>query len=337
MELILITPLLLGFLITLFFIPFWIKKARQIGLVWKDMNKTKHSKDKNVAGSGGICVSFGFVLGVLSYIAIKTFILETNITTIEILALLSTILIAGFIGLVDDFLGWVHGGLSIKLRLFLIFCSAIPLIVINAGESRMMGISLGLLYPLFFIPLGVIGASATFNILAGYNGLEASQGILILAGLSLVTWVTGSQWVSLISLIMISCLIAFYVFNKYPAKVFPGDVLTYTIGALIATIAILGNVEKIAVFFFIPYIIETGLKLKGKLKKQSFAKVNKDGSLDMPYKKIYGLEHTAIYLLKKIKKDKKVYEKEVVLAINLFQTFIMILGLFLLRGAIFKG
>ena len=101
------------------------------------------------------------------------------------------------------------------------------------------------------------------------------------------------------------------------------------IGALIAIIAILGNIEKIAVFFFIPYILETILKIRGRLKKESFAKVNEDGSLSIPYDKFYGLEHISIYLLKKLKKDKKAYEKEVVYLINLFQIIVIILGLVL--------
>ncbi len=333
MELILIIPLLIGFFTTLFFIPFWIKKTKQIGLIWEDMHKPKHPT--NIAGSGGLIVILGFVIGILSYIAIKTFILKTNITTVEIFALLTTTLIAGFVGFVDDIFGWKHGGLSVKLRIFLVLCAAIPLVVINAGESKMMGISLGLLYPLLFIPLGIVGAATTFNFVAGYNGLESSQGILILSALALVAWLRENSWLSLISIIMVSCLLAFYIFNKYPAKVFPGDILTYSIGALIATIAILGNMEKIAVFFFIPYIIETGLKLRGKLKKQSFAKLNKDSSLEIPYEKFYGLEHIAIFLLKKIKKDRKVHEKDVVYIINIFQISIIILGLVLFRESIF--
>src|SRR3989338_8334524 len=103
---------------------------------------------------------------------------------------------------------------------------------------------------------------------------------------------------------MVAALIAFYIFNKYPAKVFPGDTLTYPVGALIAVIAILGNMEKIAIFFFIPYILETILKLRGGLKKESFAKLNEKGTLEMPYKKIYGLEHLAIKILQKIKLNK---------------------------------
>ena len=191
----------------------------------------------------------------------------------------------------------------------------------------MMGIEFGLLYPLFFIPLGIVGAVTTYNFLAGFNGLEAGQGIIILTALSYVTYVTGNSWLSVITLCMVVSLIAFYIFNKYPAKVLPGDVLTYPVGAMIAIIAILGNVEKIAVFFFIPYIIEVGLKVRGRCGKESFAKPNSDGSLELKYNKIYGLTHLSVYLLKKLKN--KVYEKDVVYLINGFQIFVVIIGLLL--------
>ena len=91
------------------------------------------------------------------------------------------------------------------------------------------------------------------------------------------------------------------MYNKYPAKIFPGDVLTYSIGALIAIMAILGNFERIAIFFFIPYIFETFLKLRGKLEKYSFASPKEDGSLELAYDKIYSLNHFAIWFLKKFK------------------------------------
>jgi len=330
MNEILLLPILLSFLIGLFLIPFWIRKAKEIGLIWEDMNKFQHPK---IAGSGGVNVFLAFILGTLTYIAIKTFYFKSDDNLIEIFALLSVILVIAFVGLLDDILGWRKGGLSIKSRLILLLFASIPLVVINAGESRMMGIELELLYPLVIIPLGIIGASATFNFLAGYNGLESSQGIIILSALSIITFIMGNKWLSIITLCMVASLIAFYIFNKYPSKVFPGDILTYSVGALIAVIAILGNIEKIALFFFIPYILETGLKLRGRLKKQSFAKVNEDGSLDMPYDKIYGLEHLAIYILKKFKK--KVYEKEIVYLINLFQIFVIIIGFIIFRVNIF--
>ena len=330
---ILLIPIFLSFFIVLFSIPVWIKKAKEIGLVWEDMNKPNHPK--NVAGSGGVTVFLGFIIGTLGYIALKTFYFKSSDNLVEIFASLSVILIVAFIGFMDDLFGWRKGGLSKRSRLVLLAFASIPLIVINAGESSMMGIELGLLYPLLFIPLGIVGVSATFNFVAGYNGLEASQGMIILFALSVITFLLGDKWLSVIGLCMVASLIAFYLFNKYPAKVFPGDVMTYSVGALIVVLAILGGIEKIALFFFIPYIIETGLKLRGKLKKESFAKVNEDGSLEMPYKKVYGLEHIAIWVLKKIKKNKKVYEKEVVYFINIFQILIIALGLIVFKNRLF--
>ena len=310
--------------------PFWIRKAKTIGLVWEDMNK--YGSPKNVAGSGGIIVVLSFVLGVLFYIAVRTFSINfSDGVNLEIFALLSVILILSLVGIIDDLFGWRHGGLSKRTRIFLVLFASVPLVVINAGSSDInlpfLGmVDLGILYPLLFIPLGIAGATTTYNFLAGFNGLEAGQGIIILSFLSYVAYITGSPWLALVGLIMVASLAGFWFYNKNPAKVFPGDSITWAIGALIASMAILGNFEKIAVFVFIPYILEFFLKLRGGFEKHSFAIPNKDGSLREPFKKIYGLEHLSIRILSKIKPSKKVYENDVVWLIHGFQLFFIALA-----------
>ncbi len=328
MEPLIIITIFISFFCTYLAMPFWIKKAKQIGLLWEDMNK--YQKEKNVAGSGGIIVVIGAIIGIFMYIAIQTFYFKNSDgISIQIFAMTTTLLLVSGIGLIDDLFGWKKGGLSKRSRIILVFFAAIPLMVINAGESNVLGIELGILFPLLAIPIGIVGATTTFNFLAGFNGLEARQGILLLSAMSIVMYLTGSSWLSVIGFCLVAALIAFYIFNSNPARVFPGDALTYAIGAAIASMAILGNAEKIAIFFFIPYILETILKLKGKLKKQSFGRPNPDGSLELPYEKIYGLEHVAIAILKKIKPNKKAYEGEVVTLINIFQIIIIILGFIL--------
>lgn len=337
MEEILFLTVLISIALTAIMLPKWIKKARQTGLVWEDMNKYNHPK--NVAASGGIIVAMAFVLSVLGYIAIRTFVInDSNGITVKVFALLSVVLILAIVGLVDDLLGWKRGGLSWRFRIFLAFAASIPLIVINAGEQSInlpfIGFTpLGLIYPLILVPLGIAGATTTYNFLAGFNGLESGQGIIILSFLSFIAYATGSSWLSLIGLCMTGSLIVFYFYNKSPAKVFPGDILTWSVGALIACMAILGNFEKIALFIFIPYILETILKVRGKLKKQSFAIPNKDNSLEMPYEKIYGLTHLSLWILKKLKK--KVYEKDVVYFIFSFEIIICLLALILFWPSIF--
>lgn len=336
MESILLVSVLVSFILASYALPKWIKKCKEVGLLWEDMNKV--NRVKNVAASGGVIVVISFVLGVLTYIAIRTFILNGNGEITEIFALLSVILILALVGFIDDVLGWTFRGLSIRFRLFLAFAASIPLVVINAGTNVVafpfLGVvDLGIYYPLFFIPIGIAGAATTYNFLAGFNGLESGQGIIIVSFLSLIAYLTGSIWLAIVGLCMVASLIVFYFYNKYPAKVFPGDVLTYSVGALIAGMSILGNFEKIAVFVFIPYIIETILKVRGNLTKQSFAKVNEDKSLEIPYGKVYGLTHVSLLILKKFKK--KVYEKDVVNLIFGFQIFICLLALIIFRGGIF--
>ncbi|MDP3027344.1 MAG: glycosyl transferase family 4 [Nanoarchaeota archaeon] len=337
MNILLLSPILIGFLSALIFIPYWLRKSKEINYLWRDMNK--FNNPKNVAGSGGLIVILSFVLGVLYYLFIRTFVFEAeNGIITKIFVLLAVILIFAILGFIDDFLGWERGGLSIKFRLFLAFFASIPLIVVNAGDSEMFipffgAINFGLLYPLLFVPIGVAGAATTYNFLAGFNGLETGQGIIILTFLSFISFITGSSWLALIGLIMVASLIAFYFYNKYPAKVFPGDILTYSIGGLIAVMAIFGNFEKIAIFVFIPYILEVFLKLRGRLKKQSFAIPGKDGSLEMPYNKIYGLTHLSLFVIKKFKK--KVYEKDVTYLIFVFQIILCLSALIIFRGELF--
>lgn len=319
--------ILLSFILCLALLPKWIKKSKSLGLVWEDMHKK--NTPRNVAGSGGICVLIGFIISVFFYIGIRTFVFNNSLKTIEIFALSITVILAGGVGLIDDLFGWKKGGLSKRSRIALLFLIAIPLMVINAGISTIAGINLGILYPLIIIPLAIVAVTSTFNFLAGFNGLEASQGMILIGAISIVNFVVGNWWLSLIGMSFVFALFAFWFFNKYPAKVFPGDVLTYSAGALIASLVILGNIEKIAAFFFIPYVLEMFLKLRGKLKIQSFGKLQEDGSLTLRQKGIYGLEHLAIVILRKIKPSKKAYEWEVPLVINIFQLIIIVLGFIL--------
>lgn len=338
MNMLILIPILFSFLVCVFLMPVWIKKCKKVGLLWEDMNK--YSKPKNVASSGGIVVILAFVLGVLLYVAIITFLMKSEDgNKLQIFALLTSILFLAAVGIVDDLLGWRHGGLGIGIRIFLSFLAAIPLVVINVGDPTMdlpfFGIvNLGLLYPLVLIPLGIAGTTTTYNMLAGFNGLEAGQGIIIIGFLSFVAYLTGSPWLAIVGLCMVASLIAFYLFNKCPAKVFPGDIMTYGIGALIGGMTILGNFEKIGVFVFCLYIAETILKSRGKLKKHSFGIPEKDGSLKMPYDKIYGMTHLSLFILTKLKK--KVYERDVVYFIFIIQIIICLLALVIFRGTLFR-
>ena len=318
----LIFSLLACFILT----KWWIIVAKKNKLEGKDMNKYKKPL---VAEAGGIAVSISIVLSIMLYIFFKTFVLKSLTNLDNILVLTITLLLACFIGFIDDILGW-KTGLRSWQKILMTIPIAIPLMVVNAGQHTMsipfLGvIDFGLWYPLILIPFAIVGATNGYNLLAGYNGLEAGLGAIIFVALGIISLATGQLWLALIAGIIVLALSAFLLLNKIPAKVFPGDSLTYSLGALIACFAIFGNIERGALILFIPFIIEGILKLRSKFKAENFGKPNKDDSLEAPYNKIYSLTHVALKILKKIKPSHKVYERDIVLTLYLVEIILAII------------
>lgn len=321
MQRVIALSVLVSFLATWVMVRKWIRKAPEIGLLGWDMNKPDRPK---VAEMGGVCVVFGFVLGMLIYIGLMTFYLNKP-DYVGILAVLCTVLSTCIIGIMDDLLGWKKGLRQWQKPIFTFF-AALPMVVVNAGHSTMTlpivgTVDWGILYPLLIVPLGIVGASNAYNMVAGYNGLEAGMGIIILSTISYFALINSKSNSTILCLCMVGALLAFLHFNWYPAKVFPGDTMTYSIGALIACVAILGDLEKIASLLFLPYVVDFFLQLSSQFKAEAFASVNKDGSLEMPFKGIYHLTHLAIAVLKRVKQ--KVFEKDVVTFVFVIE-FVMV-------------
>lgn len=321
-----ISSIIVSFLITVLILPYWIRRAVNAKLVGPDVHKKNSPR---VAELGGLCVVAGFLVALLLFVATKVFIYRWPENLLQIFATIAAILIATMIGFVDDILGWKIG-LRARYKVALTLFISLPIVVINAGQATMnipfIGIvDFGLLYPLLLIPIAVMGTSNGFNMIAGYNGLEAGQGIIILTTLAALTYISGDSYAAFIASCMVASIFAFYIFNSYPAKIFPGDTFTYPVGSLIAIVAIIGNVEKYAVILFIPYFIELILKARGSLIKESFAAVQNDGSLEKRYEQWYGIEHVAVDILKKIKG--KATEQSIVYAIYMFQCFFALVAL----------
>ncbi len=315
---------LTSFFLSVGFTGGWIRIANRMGLTGKDMNKYEK---KDVAESGGISPVLAIIFGILLYIFLKTFFLGSESHLIEILTMSITLLLSGILGFVDDIVGW-KVGLKQWQKPLLTLAIAIPLVVINAGNSSINlpffgTVDLGLLYPLLIVPIGIVGASNAFNMLAGMNGLEAGLGAIIVGSLGFVAITTGQLWLATLCGISVAALLGFLVFNKYPSRIFPGDSLTYSIGALIAAVAIVGSMERLALAMFLLYFIEFGMKARYKFKSESFAKPNEDETISV--EKIRSLTHVGVKAMEKIKKN--VYEKDVVYFLYVLQALISVLAI----------
>jgi len=288
---------IISFLVTYMATNWLIRYLRRIGMVVKDMNK---KNTHLVPISGGLSVMAGIFIGLMFYIFFQTFYFNYTKTLIYLLAGLISVVMITFVGFVDDIIIKKNkessSGLKQWQKPLLTLSAAVPLMVVNAGVTTMafpfLGrVDLGLIYPLLFIPIGVVGAANMVNMLAGFNGIEVGMGIVYLGMLGLYSYVNNREVAALIALITLFALIAFYLYNKYPAKILPGDSLTYLLGGTIAVIAILGNIEKAAVVASIPFFIEFVLKARSKFKAKSYGYYH-NGKIKSYYKnKIYSILH----------------------------------------------
>ncbi|MCE4629165.1 MAG: glycosyl transferase family 4 [Desulfurococcales archaeon] len=303
-----------------------------------DKNKLGYPK---ASAAGGTFTLASITLGLLTFEIMRIYLHGSEFYKPEIMALALMASLSTLLGFVDDVLSLLSysketavSGLSPKTRVLLMAPISLPLVAIKAGYSKLdvpfIGVvDLGIAYPLVAVPIGVIGASNAFNMLAGYNGLEAGMGILLLLSALLVGIVKGLDLVILASLIGIAAILGFLYYNKYPAKTFPGNSFTYGIGAYYAGIVILGNFEKIGVAVFLLYFIEFFLYIrskKDKVKKVNFAKICDDGSHAPPLSKAYSVTHLALKLLVKLKRKDcptGVREKDVVYIILFIQAIII--------------
>lgn len=294
----------LSFFVVWLLTPWLIRYLRRIGLVVQDANKQHKPL---VPLSGGLAVFSGFFVGMMFFIFYRTFFSDAVNTgilldTYDLLLLLSgitTILIITFVGFLDDLIIRPDKESSSGLRQWqkplLTLGAAVPLMVVNAGVSTMLvpfvgHVKFGILYPLVLIPLGVVGASNMVNMLAGFNGMETGMGLIYIGMLGLYAYMHNRLIAALIAFLLWSALLAFFFYNTYPAKILPGDSLTYLLGGSLAVIAILGNMERAALIAAIPFFIEFILKLRSRFKAASYG-YYKDGKVMSHYTKIYSLVH----------------------------------------------
>ena len=287
----------LSFIVTYIATNWLIRYLRRINLVDKDMNK---KNTRLVPISGGLAVMAGIFIGVMFYIFYQTFYYKYTATLLYIFAGLTSIIMITFVGFVDDLIikksKESSAGLKQWQKPLLTLSAAVPLMVVNAGITTLwlpiLGrTDVGLIYPLIFIPIGVVGAANMVNMLAGFNGIEVGMGIIYTGMLGLYAYVNNREVATVIALIVLFSLIAFYFYNRYPAKILPGDSLTYLLGGVIAVIAILGNIEKAALIASIPFLIEFILKARSKFKAKSYGYYKNGKIMSYHNNKIYSILH----------------------------------------------
>jgi UDP-N-acetylglucosamine--dolichyl-phosphate N-acetylglucosaminephosphotransferase len=287
---------LIPFMIVYVLTPWIIRYLNRIGVVVKDQNKENKPL---IPISGGLAVLAGICAGLMFYIFMKTFVYDDHTKALRIFAATTSIIIITIVGFIDDLLIKNDKTKSTGLRQWqkplLTLAAAIPLMIIREGTPLMLvpligRVDFGLLYPLILVPIGVVGAANMVNMLAGFNGLETGLGLIYTATLGIYAYINNRPTAALICFVTFASLLAFFKFNRYPAKILPGDSLTYLLGAILACVAVIGNMEKAAIVVSIPFFLEFLLKARSRFRADSFG-IFRNGKIHSKYQKIYSLTH----------------------------------------------
>lgn len=308
MSLIVLT-LIISFLTTYFLTPGFAKFFEQISVRTRDVHKRSKSL---LPSSGGVCVISGIITGLFFYIAVKTFIYKETTGFIELFSAITSIFIITLSGFFDDLNSKLHEYEGFKYKkglkqwqkpLFTI-PAVIPLMVINAGTTTMSVpffgvVDFGLLYPLLIVPVAIVGCSNMVNLLGGFNGLESSLGVIYTFSLGLYALFLNQLIPAVILLSTTVALISFLNYNFVPARILPGDSLTYALGAIVAVCSVLANMEKFALMTMSLFLVEGLLKFKSLFELGKFATSLgeldlRSGKLKPKYDKVYSLTHFAM-------------------------------------------
>ena len=272
-------------------LPPTIKLLRERGIIGIDVHKTDRPE---IPKGAGFVFLFATVSGLLIVIGLTTFQhFEVNP---GILAALVSILMAGMIGQLDDILDFKN-----RTKIILPLVASIPMMAMQVGTTTMVipfigVLDLGFLYPLVVVPLMMTFIIDATNMYGGMNGLE--MGLASVNASAIITYVVlspaftgvensqGKMDAGVVAGAVLGAALIFLFFNKFPAKVLPGDVGRLPLGAAMAAALILGNMDRIAILLYLPFGINFILYLFYRLyvkrtgiEYEKFAKPREDGSL----------------------------------------------------------
>ena len=261
--------LLLGFILAIItgviLIP--ILKKLHIGQYVSHYVGERHLKKEGTPTMGGLI----FIIPTLIALILLYFNDSIEISY-NLIILIFVFLSYAVLGFIDDYLKIKYHnnkGLSIVAKLLIQMIIALIFFYIfmsNGGNSDLVISSLGIRIPLgwtfgLFILFLLVGTSNAVNITDGLDGLASGLSAIAFFAFGLISWnagwMEGYQEVAIFCFILAGALLGFLVFNAHPAKVFMGDLGSLSLGAALATIAIITRHELSLALIGGVFVIET--------------------------------------------------------------------------------
>jgi UDP-N-acetylglucosamine--dolichyl-phosphate N-acetylglucosaminephosphotransferase len=234
-----------AFLTTFIVTPIVARIMKERGITGVDVHKLSKVKIPEMCG---LAILFGLAIGTTVYIILRPSFAR------EAIAFLGTVLIAGAIGILDDL-----RPLGARVKPVLTAVSCLPILALGTYVPTPIFPIIGpvritLIYPLL-IPIAIAVTSNGVNMMDVMNGSMPGTVSIIAAAATAVLLLAGETQTAPLAAELLAASLAFYCFNRYPAKVFSGDTGSLSVGAALGALAIVGRIETVLVVAMIPHIM----------------------------------------------------------------------------------
>ena len=261
--------LMIGFILSTVFGYFLIPILKKIKAGQRiNVYVENHQKKSGTPTMGGLI----FIIPTIVTILILLFTKKIEFS-VNLLIVLFVFISYSMIGFLDDYISIKkkrNEGLTQTQKLLLQFVVALVFYLLYSLykdsksdlEITALGIkwNLGWFYGVFILFL-LVGSSNAVNLTDGLDGLAGGLSAISFLAFGLISWgsywIQGYQDIGIFCFVLVGSLIGFLVYNTNTAKVFMGDTGSLTLGATLATIAILTSHELSLAVIGGVFVIET--------------------------------------------------------------------------------
>jgi UDP-N-acetylglucosamine--dolichyl-phosphate N-acetylglucosaminephosphotransferase len=278
MDLMLFVFLIVPFLFMIFAMPHIIKKLKANGHIVKDMYKKAMPE---IPTNGGLPV----LLVAIFSLSILTLFYAKYITPVNYTIIVVVVLFALF-GILDDL---VNIGRPAKLIL-LYYCSypLIPFITTTFILFPFFGsMDLSIIYLQIIIPVYVPVVANLVNMHSGLNGLAPGLSLIVLATLVFKAFFYGNIYNALFIVCLTGAVAAYFLFEKYPARIFWGNIGALSVGAAIGCMIVTQGFIISGFIMLIPHTVNFLMYVYWRLRPRKypiakFGKERDDGTVEVP-------------------------------------------------------
>lgn len=258
-----IIPLVISFLVSLVLGPVtipWLKKLKFGQQILEDGPKW-HEKKSGTPTMGGMIFIGGCFVAVLVALLVE---FNLNLLMMALVALGF-----GVIGFIDDYVKVVKKqnqgltaiqkfGLQVVLALIYIFVMSYMGELNTEIYIPFFGVTWHMPWILYiiFTLIVVTGTVNAVNLTDGLDGLATSITIIVGIFFGAVSYYIGSVETSIFASSVVGGLLAFLIFNHYPAKVFMGDTGSLYLGGAITVMAVGLKMPLVLVIAGFVYLFE---------------------------------------------------------------------------------